>query len=76
MLNKKIKSPRWKVSKGLEEKYPKEIIEYFYKKDDFEKTFFDTEINSKLTNEYVMNSVGIVDGKVCERIVNSILKDI
>jgi hypothetical protein len=76
LLNKKIKSPRWGFSEGLEEKYSKEIIEYFYQKKNFETTFLETVVDEVSTQKYILESIGKVDGKSSERIVNGVLKKI
>jgi hypothetical protein len=76
LLNKKVKSPRWGISIGIEEKYPKEIVEYFYSKRNFENTFLEVNVNKETTEDYLLKSVGKVDGKSIDRIVNSILKGI
>jgi hypothetical protein len=76
LLNKKIKSPRWDVSKGLEEKYPAEIVDYYYSKNDFKETFLNTDTNVNSTKEYLLKSIGTVDGKSIERIVYSVLKNL
>lgn len=74
LLNKKIKSPRWGLSKNLEEKYPKNIVEYFYDRGKFEKTFDDIEVNLKNIKLFLDEHVGKVDGKASLRIVDGILK--
>ncbi|MCG1035337.1 hypothetical protein [Polaribacter sargassicola] len=74
LLNKKVKSPRWSISKGLEEKYPSEIVHYYYSKKDFEKTFFNTVTDIEATEKYLLKSIGRVDGKSTKRIVDNVLK--
>jgi len=74
LLNKKVKSPRWGLSKGLEEKYPKEVVAYYYKKQDFEKNMFNVNINEGLIKDYLLDSIGEVDGKSIDRIINIITK--
>jgi hypothetical protein len=76
LLNKKIKSPRWGVSEGLEEKYPKEIVEYIYQKENYESTFLNVAVNESSIKEYLLKSIGKVDGKSSERIVNGVLKSL
>jgi len=76
LLNKKIKSPRWGLSKGLEEKYPNNIIEYFYKRELFIDTFDEVEVNVSKIQKYILKSVGIVDGKATRRIVDGIIKQL
>ncbi|WP_442264943.1 hypothetical protein ACSIGC_11375 [Tenacibaculum sp. ZS6-P6] len=76
LLNKKVKSPRWGESRGLEEKYPNNIIEYFYSKKSFEDSFSSIETNKNETQKYLYNTVGKVDGKSTKRVVNKILNDL
>ncbi|MEN8775963.1 MAG: hypothetical protein ABF263_00450 [Polaribacter sp.] len=75
LLNKKIvKSPRWGISKGLEEKYPSNVVKYFYKKEIFDADFFETEINDQIIDDYLLKSIGHIDGKARKRIINGIIK--
>lgn len=76
LLNKKVKSPRWGSSKGLEEKFPKELVEYIYDKENFEERFFYKDVNEILTKKYLLESIGEVDGKSTEKVVNKILSDV
>lgn len=76
LLNKKIKSPRWDVSKGLEEKYPTEIVDYYYFKNSFKETFLNVDTDVSLTKKYLLKSIGRVDGKSIERIVDGVIKDL
>ncbi|UKM65590.1 hypothetical protein GSB9_02161 [Flavobacteriaceae bacterium GSB9] len=70
LLNKKVKSPRWGVSEGLEEKYPKGVVTYYYNRIDFEKNLLNTAIDKQLIKTYLLRSVGKVDGKSIAKIVN------
>ncbi|TGV03844.1 hypothetical protein [Flavivirga rizhaonensis] len=76
LLKKKVKSPRWGVSKNLVEQYPVEVVNYYYEKDHFEESIFEIDINEDRIQEYIIENIGKVDGKSTDRIVDRIIKDI
>lgn len=75
LLGKSVKSPRWGLSEGIEENFPKNIISYYYEKDDFEKNMFNLEVNEDEIKNYLSESLANYDGKAIERIINEVLKD-
>lgn len=75
LLGKSVKSPRWGLSKGIEENYPPNIIKYYYSREDFEKDILNLEINEDDIKEYLSESLANYDGKTISRIVNEVLKD-
>ncbi|MFH4969234.1 hypothetical protein V8G61_13595 [Gaetbulibacter sp. M240] len=76
ILNKKVKSPRWGLSKGLVRQYPEDVVEYFSHKEYFETSIFNIEVNKDLVKNYLYNSIGVVDGNSVDRIINEILKNV
>lgn len=76
ILNKKVKSPRWGISEGLIKQYPEQVVEYHADKKTFETSLFNVEVDKSLIQNYVLNSIGEVDGKSIDRVVDEILKNV
>jgi hypothetical protein len=76
ILNKKVKSPRWGLSEGVLKQYPEDIIEYYSDKKTFETRLLNVDVNESLIQNYVQDSVGTVDGKSVDRIVDEIIKNV
>ncbi|MDB9874220.1 hypothetical protein OAC97_03050, partial [Flavobacteriaceae bacterium] len=76
ILNKKVKSPRWGVSKGLIKQYPEDAVEYYADKKTFETTISNVDVDEVLIQNYVLDSIGEVDGKSIDRVVDEILKNV
>ena len=76
ILNKKVKSPRWGTSEGLIKQYPDQVVEYHADKKTFETGLFNVDVDKDLIQNYVLDSIGEVDGKSIDRIVDEILKNV
>ncbi|MFP4844588.1 hypothetical protein [Winogradskyella sp. PE311] len=74
LLNKKVKSPRWGVSNGLVEQYPNSVVDYYDNSKVFEDSIFNCEVDTFAIKHYIESTIGKVDGKSVERIVNGIIK--
>ncbi|MFY0712115.1 hypothetical protein J1D01_00430 [Seonamhaeicola sp. NFXS20] len=72
LLNKIVKSPRWGLSEGLEEKYPEGIVTYYYNKLDFEQKLLNVDVNEESIKNYLFDSIGKVDGNAIPKIINII----
>jgi len=76
ILNKKVKSPRWGMSEGLIKQYPDQVVEYHADKKTFEEGLFNVDVDQNLLKKYVLDSIGEVDGKSIDRVVDEILKNV
>tara|TARA_B110000046_G_C13008672_1_gene405631 strand:- start:454 stop:1665 length:1212 start_codon:yes stop_codon:yes gene_type:complete len=76
ILNKKVKSPRWGLSEGVLKQYPEDVIEYYSDKKTFETRLLNVDVNESLIQNYVQDSVGAVDGKSVDRVVDEIIKNV
>lgn len=75
LLNKNIKSPRWGDSEGIEENFPKNIVDYYYTKEDFENNLYNLSTNKEEVKKYLLAEIGTsFDGKCRDRIVNQVLE--
>ncbi|MFT4801033.1 MAG: hypothetical protein ACI93N_000798 [Flavobacteriaceae bacterium] len=75
LLNKNVKSPRWEISKGIEENFPHDVINYYYNKEDFVKDISNQDVQKDKIKDYLSQSFSGFDGKCIDRIVNEILKN-
>ena len=76
ILNKKVKSPRWGLSENLIKQYPEDVVDYYTDKKTFERTLFNVNVDESLIQNYVRDSIGDVDGKSIDRVVDEILKNV
>jgi len=76
ILNKKVKSPRWGLSEDVLKQYPEDIIEYYSDKKTFETRLLNVDVDERLIQNYVQDSVGAVDGKSVDRVVAEIIKNV
>jgi len=76
LLNKKVKSPRWGLSNGLEEKYPQGVVYYYYDKQDFKESIFNLEVETGLIQKFLLDSVGEVNGTSIDKIINTVLNEV
>lgn len=75
LLNKNVKSPRWGISKGVEENFPHGVINYYYNREDFAKDILSIDVQKDSIKNYLSQSFCGFDGKCIDRIVNEILKN-
>lgn len=76
LLRKKVKSPRWGLSRGIVKQYPEGVVNYYNDVKTFENSLFNVEVNEGLIQNYILNTIGEVNGKSIDMIVNEVTKEI
>lgn len=71
LLNKRVISPRWGITKNIMHNYPDNVIHYSENATDF-ADWLTNNIPCNTVDNYINNTLGIVDGKAIPRIINQI----
>ena len=64
------------MSENLIKQYPEDVVDYYTDKKTFERTLFNVNVDESLIQNYVRDSIGDVDGKSIDRVVDEILKNV
>ena len=72
LLNKRVITPRWGITKEIMHNYPDNVIHYSENADDFADWLISNE-PCNTSADYIIHNLGVVDGQAIPRIIKQII---